>query len=276
MAPPAASDSDVRFGPVELRAIAREVCLGAAEVVNRGRALGFGITTKSSLTDVVTDVDLQVERFIRSRLTVLRPQDAVLGEEHGGPPAGQPGRVRWLVDPIDGTVNFMLGLPFYSISIAAEVDGVVLAGCVHNPVSGALFEASLGGGAYLDGARLRGPRSVALPEAVVATGFSYDPGRRARQGELVGRLLAQVGNLRRTGSAALDLCALAAGWFDFYFEGPLNEWDFAAGALIAAEAGATLGGLLGRGHGPWMVAAGHPDHCEEFFALLERLGAVAD
>jgi myo-inositol-1(or 4)-monophosphatase len=170
-------------------------------------------------------------------------------------------------------VNFMLGLPQYAVSIAAEVRGVVVAGCVLNPVTGDVFRAALGGGAYLGDRRLAGPRAVPLDQAVVATGFGYDAGHRARQGRVVGELLARVGNLRRLGSAALDLCALGAGWVDAYYEGPLGEWDFAAGALVAAEAGARLSGLAGRPPGPWLVAGAHPDRAEEFFELLVSLGA---
>jgi myo-inositol-1(or 4)-monophosphatase len=145
---------------------------------------------------------------------------------------------------------------------------------VLNPSSGDEFWATLGQGAYLGSRRLSGPRSVALDEAVLATGFGYDPGRRARQGVLVGRLLAHVGNLRRLGSAALDLCSLAAGWVDLYFEGPLGEWDFAAGLLIATEAGVTTSGLNGRPAGTSMVAGAHPERAEQFFDLLTVVGVA--
>jgi myo-inositol-1(or 4)-monophosphatase len=160
------------------------------------------------------------------------------------------------------------------VSIAAEVDGEVVAGCVHNPVSGHLFHAARGHGAFLGSQRLAGPRYVPLAEAVVATGFGYDPERRARQGLIAGALLARVGNLRRLGSAALDLCALAVGWVDAYYEGPLGEWDYAAGALIAAEAGVELSGLAGRAAGPWLVAGAHPRLAGGFFAALTELGAA--
>jgi myo-inositol-1(or 4)-monophosphatase len=159
------------------------------------------------------------------------------------------------------------------VSIAAQLNGVTVAGCVLNPVSGELFSATLGAGAYLGGERLHGPRAVPLAEAVLATGFGYDPARRARQGELVGRLLGRVGNLRRLGSAALDLCFLAAGRLDLYFEGPLGEWDYAAGLLVAQEAGVATSGLAGRPAGAHLVAGAHPAYAAEFFALLEEFGA---
>ncbi|MCW2541709.1 MAG: Inositol-phosphate phosphatase [Frankiales bacterium] len=255
----------------ELARLTRELAVAAGELALLRRSQGLDIDTKSSVTDVVTDADRAVEEYLISELHRLRPGDAVLGEEGGEQRTGS--RVRWLLDPIDGTVNFMLGLPQFAVSIAAEVDGVTVAGCVHNPVSGATFHAELGGGAFLGDQQLTGPRSVPLAEAIVATGFGYDAGRRGRQGRVVGELLGQVGNLRRLGSASLDLCALAIGWVDLYYEGPLGPWDIAAGLLIAAEAGVQLSGLDGRPAGPWFVAGGHPDGAPEFFAVLTDLGA---
>jgi len=246
----------------------------AGELAVARRATELSVSTKSSATDVVTDADQAVEQFLRAELAKRRPDDAVLGEE-GGSSGSSDARVRWLIDPIDGTVNFMLGLPQYAVSIAAQLDGVTVAGCVVNPVSGELFSAVRGGGAYLGAQRLTGPRAVPLAEAVLATGFGYDPARRARQGELVGRLLGRVGNLRRLGSAALDLCFLAAGRVDLYFEGPLGEWDYAAGLLIAQEAGVATSGLAGRPAGAAMVAGAHPDTAAEFFRLLEEYGAAS-
>src|SRR5262249_2627280 len=145
--------------------------------------------------------------------------------------------VRWLVDPIDGTVNFVLGLRQYAVSVAAEVDGVVIAGCVHNPESGETFHATRGGGAFAGERRLAGPRDIPLERAIVGTGFGYDPVVRARQGVVVAAMLPRIGDIRRLGSAALDLCALAEGRLDAYFEAGLNPWDWAAGLLIATEVG---------------------------------------
>ncbi|HEY2041617.1 MAG TPA: inositol monophosphatase family protein [Jatrophihabitans sp.] len=263
--------------PEQLADLATELAVAAGKLAVAGRSAGFDVDTKSSVTDVVTDVDRQVEGFLVAELQRRRPGDSVLGEEGGQRNLSSTG-VRWLVDPIDGTVNFMLGLPVYAVSVAAEVEREVVAGCVTNPVSGEVFRSWLGGGAHLDDRVLTGPRSVPLAQAVVATGFGYDDGYRAQQGKLVGELMARVGNLRRLGSAALDLCSLAAGRIDLYFEGPLGEWDFAAGALIAAEAGVVLSGLRGRPAGAAMVAGAHCDNAEEFFALLTELGAdrIAD
>ncbi|MEO6701514.1 MAG: inositol monophosphatase family protein, partial [Jatrophihabitantaceae bacterium] len=228
--------------PAALCRLAVRLAGQAGELMLARRADGLAISTKSSSTDVVTDADHAVEDMLRAELARSRPDDAILGEE-GGDLGGQSGAVRWLLDPIDGTVNFMLGLPQFAVSIAAQVHGQTVAGCVLNPVSGDLFQATAGGGAWHGQRRLTGPRAVALDQAVVATGFGYDRQLRAEQGRQVGQLLGRVGNLRRLGSAALDLCALAAGWVDLYYEGPLGEWDFAAGLLIAEEAGVRASGL---------------------------------
>jgi myo-inositol-1(or 4)-monophosphatase len=279
--------------PVQLADIAVELAGRAGALALRHQAAGLSVSSKSSVTDMVTDADQAVEEFLRAALAQLRPADSVLGEE-GGEEGGTDGSagvrlagvelgevelaespVRWVLDPIDGTVNFVLGLPYFAISIAAQVDGETVAGCVLNPSSGQLFRAAAGHGAFLGDRRLTGPRSVPLDQAVLATGFSYDPARRARQGRAAGVLLGRVGNLRRMGSAALDLCALAAGWVDLYYEGPLYEWDFAAGLLIATEAGVATSGLRGRPAGTELVAGAHPERAEEFFGLLTEVG-VAD
>lgn len=257
----------------ELRDLAVQLADRAGKLMLSRRAAGFSVSTKSSATDVVTDADHAVERLLRDELARWRPGDSVLGEE-GGERSRAGAEVRWVLDPIDGTVNFMLGLPQFAVSIAAQVAGRTVAGCVLNPSSGDLFSAALGEGAYLGSRRLTGPRSVPLDQAVVATGFSYDAGRRARQGRAAGELLGHVGNLRRLGSAALDLCYLAAGWVDLYYEGPLGEWDFAAGLLIAEEAGVQTSGLADRPAGPQLVAGGHPDVAPKFFELLTDLGVA--
>lgn len=261
----------------ELAGLAMELARGAGVLMLDRRAAGFAVTTKSSPTDIVTDADRAVESFLVEQLRAHRPGDAIRGEEGADEPAGAQSatgdRVRWIIDPIDGTVNFMLGLPQFSVSIAAEVNGTVVAGCVHNPSSGALFHATAGGGAFLDGVKLTGPRRVPVAEAVVATGFGYDAAQRGRQGAVLAHVLPRVGNLRRLGSAALDLCSLAAGWVDAYYEDNLKEWDFAAGALIAAEAGAFVGGLRGQPASPAILVAIHPDGAEEFVRLLEQAGA---
>jgi myo-inositol-1(or 4)-monophosphatase len=250
-----------------LLALAERLARGAGALTVRLRAGGgaLGVDAKSSPTDVVTEVDRASERWLADELARLRPDDALLGEEGADRPGGS--GVRWVVDPIDGTVNFLYGLRPYAVSVAAERDGRVVAGAVHDPTSGETFGAALGAGAYLNGAPIGG-RWVAgeLATAVIATGFGYDAGVRAGQGAVLAGLLPRVG------SAALDLCYVAAGRLDGYYEHGLKDWDRAAGLLVATEAGAVVGGLGGRPPGLLTVAAS-PAVAAELTTLLEELGA---
>ncbi len=258
------------------------------------------IDTKSSPTDVVTEMDRRSEALITRRIGAVRPGDAVLGEEGGqttagpagsGGPGGRgdQGRVRWVVDPLDGTVNYLYGLPDWAVSIAAEVDGIVLAGVVEVPRYGETFTAVAGQGAWLHrdanpgtlttrrtAVSLRCTRGVALGQALVATGFGYDSGRRRVQGEVVAALLPHVRDIRRGGSAAVDLCSVAAGRMDAYFERGLNYWDYAAGGLIAREAGAVVGGLSGRAESTSMAVAAGPDLYQQLDTFLARLDPERD
>ncbi|WP_214415381.1 inositol monophosphatase family protein [Sphaerisporangium fuscum] len=236
------------------------------------------VQTKSSGTDVVTALDRASEDLIRQRIRAARPGDAILGEEGGE--TGE-GRVRWVVDPIDGTVNFLYGLPEWAVSIAVEVDGEVVAGVVNAVPRGELFAAEKGGGAELlrDGApaeRLRCNGEVPLSEALIATGFGYLPARRAVQAQVLAHVLPKVRDIRRGGSAACDLCSVAAGRVDGYYERGVNHWDVAAGGLIAAEAGARLGGLRGRPAGSDMTVCAAPALFEELCDLLEPLDPERD
>ena len=255
----------------ELEHLAIELAEGAAELVRSRSGASMRVGAKSSATDLVTEVDRATEHWLVEQLAVRRPHDAVLGEEQGGRD-GTSG-VRWVLDPIDGTVNFVLGLPVYAVSVAAEVAGRVVAGSVANPASGETFHARLGAGAFLGGVRLTGPRDVPLAGAVVGTGFGYDASRRARQGSVVARLLPDVADIRRLGAAALDLCFLAAGRIDAYFEAGLNPWDHAAGGLVATEAGCVVSGLRGRSASQRFYAAAGPGLADDFFALLESVDA---
>lgn len=230
----------------------------AGDLVRAGRArAGDQVDVKSSPTDVVTAMDRASERLLVAELSRLRPDDAVLGEE-GAAREGTSG-VRWVLDPIDGTVNYLYGLPWYAVSIAAEVDGVVLAGVVYQPESGELFRAARGGGAWLGDTRLRCPAGPVLAQALVSTGFGYDAGRRAAQAKVAAALLPRVRDLRRLGSAALDLCQLAAGRIDAHYESGLSYWDHAAGALIASEAGAVVDWLPDAAAGADCLVAAGPD-----------------
>ena len=268
--------SDSRPDPAELLALAVDVAREAAALVAVGRATaGDDVGVKSSPVDVVTAVDTASERLVVDRLLGARPEDGVLGEE-GADRAGTSG-VRWVIDPIDGTVNFLYGLPAYAVSIAAEVDGDVRAGVVLNVATGELFTAVSGGGAHLvapgspDPVRLGGSRPVSLEQSLVATGFGYRVEQRRLQGAVVAALLPRVRDIRRHGSAALELCAAAAGRVDAYYELDLKPWDHAAGALVAAEAGLVVTGLAGLPFGEPMAVVVAPTVAEPFLALLTEL-----
>ncbi len=254
-----------------LEQFAVELAAGAGDLVARASHGELQVSAKSTQTDLVTAVDRASEQWLVEQIEKRRPGDAVLAEEGGGR-HGTSG-VRWVLDPIDGTVNFVLGLPQYAVSVAAEIDGVVVAGAVCNPVTKEMFHARLGGGSYLGDARLRGPRDVALERAVIGTGFGYGAARRGRQAAVVAELLARIGDIRRQGSAALDLCAVACGRLDGYYEAGLSRWDFAAGALVASEAGCLTSGLRARDAGERMTAACGPTLAPALFALLTELGA---
>jgi myo-inositol-1(or 4)-monophosphatase len=255
----------------ELEQLSVQLAEGAADVVRTERSGAVEVGAKSTATDLVTEVDRSTERWLVEQVRALRPGDAIVGEE-GGDRAGSTA-VRWVLDPIDGTVNFVLGLPQYAVSVAAEVDGRVVAGAVCNPATGETFRAALGAGAYLGDTRLTGPRPVPLDKAVVGTGFGYDAAIRARQVAVLVPLLPKVADVRRLGAASLDLCFLAAGRLDAYFEVGLNVWDYAAGGLVAAEAGCVLSGLRGRPPSGGCYAAAGPDLAAAFFAQLESVGA---
>ncbi|MET9267315.1 inositol monophosphatase family protein [Amycolatopsis sp. NPDC004079] len=226
----------------DLKDTAEQVAVEAAHLVRtawvRMRSGGeVAVDTKSAETDVVTAVDRESEELVRARLARIRPGEPVLGEEGGGSVGGG---VTWVVDPIDGTVNFLYGLPAFAVSIAAQIDGVSVAGAVVEPVSGRRWTAVRGGGSWLDGDRLSVSKADRLDLALVGMGFSYARDRRVRQGKLTADLVGRVRDIRRGGAASLDLCAVAAGWLDGFFEHGLHRWDWAAGALVAQEAGATV------------------------------------
>jgi len=272
--------------PGELLGLAVDVAQAAAAMLAAGRPAGPSgrpevADTKSSPTDVVTEMDRAAEALIRERLLAARPRDAILGEE-GGEQAGRsgPDQVRWVVDPLDGTVNYLYGLPDWSVSVAAEVDGTVVAGVVTVPSHGEMFTATLGGGAWLwvgDGTvALRCNTGVPLEQALVSTGFGYEVPRRVVQGEVVGAVLPRVRDIRRGGSCAVDLCSLAAGRVDAYYERGVNYWDWAAGGLVASEAGARLGGLARAEAGSSMTIAAEPILFAQLRDLLASLDAERD
>jgi myo-inositol-1(or 4)-monophosphatase len=232
--------------PVALRDLAHDVAGEAAALVRDRRTAGVRVAdTKTSVVDVVTEADQAAEELVRRRLLELRPDDAVLGEEQDDR-EGTSG-VRWVIDPIDGTVNYLYGLPEYAVSLAAEVDGDVVAGVVVNAATGVTYAAARGHGATRDGAPVQVRNSVPLDQRLVLTGFGYRPEVRAHQAAGVARLLPRVRDIRRMGSCALDLCHVADGTADGYVEEGPQRWDWAAGSLVAREAGARFGLLPGVG-----------------------------
>lgn len=229
------------------------------------------VQTKSSPTDVVTAMDTAAERLIVRTLYDARPGDAILAEE-GSSAAGDTGtRVRWVVDPLDGSVNYLYGLPEWAVSIAAELDGEPIVGAVFVAPRGELFTAVRGEGAWREGEPLACNAAVPLGRALVATGFGYEAGRRARQADVLRGLLPSVRDIRRGGSASCDLCSLASGRVDAYYERGLSPWDSAAGGLIATEAGARVGGPYGQPAGEQLTLAAAPELFDGIHDLLVSL-----
>lgn len=266
--------------PAALLDLAREIAVRAASFALEARQAGVEVAaTKSTPTDIVTAVDRDTEALIRDLILEVRPDDGILGEEDATR-VGTSG-LDWIVDPIDGTVNFLYGIPAWSVSIAV-VEGPAspdswsaLAGVVVNPVTGELFEAFAGGGARLNGQPLEVNRGVPLDRALVGTGFSYSAERRRAQAEVLTRLLPQVRDARRMGAASLDLCSVAAGRLDAYYEIGLQPWDHAAGALIAREAGAVISGPGGARESAEFIVAAAPDLHGELVPALREAGAPA-
>jgi myo-inositol-1(or 4)-monophosphatase len=263
----------------ELLALAVPVAREAAATARRMRAGAItDVETKSTRTDVVTAADRAVERQVIDALRSARPGDAVLGEEFGEDAedgtAPEAGAVRWVLDPIDGTVNYLYGIPAYAVSLAAEVDGVVLAGVVINAATGDEWTATRGGGAWRGDRRLHCPDDRSdLAQALVGTGFGYDAARRAHQGAVLAGLITRVRDIRRIGAAALDLCGVAEGSLDAFFEKGLNPWDHAAGGLVATEAGVTVAGLRGAPPTGDMVIAAPPALFKPLHDILDELDA---
>ncbi len=250
---------------LDLASTALEAAQAAAAVLVSGVEVS-GVETKISSTDMVSDVDRESEAAVAAVLGRRRPEDEVQGEEGTSRP-GSTG-VRWVVDPLDGTTNFLFGIPQFAVSIAAEVDGRPVAGVVLDPSRPEVWAALAGHGAYLNGRRCRVPdgRST-LETALCATGFGYRAERRRWQAEVAAEVIPRVRDIRRLGSAALDLCWTGGGRFDAYFEWGLNPWDFSAGALVAAEAGAT-----GEVVGQRLIVAAAPSLFEPLCRLLESAG----
>ncbi len=256
-----------------LARLAEEVAREAGELLRRGTAnRRVDVATKSSATDVVSEMDRASETLIVERLLAARPHDSVLAEEGGERTGSSP--VRWVVDPLDGTTNYLYAHPRWSVSIAAELDGEAVAAAVADPPFDEVFTAFKGGGAFLNSEPIAPSGETELSESLLATGFSYSPERRRRQGAVVAHVLPAVRDIRRHGVASLDLCWVACGRVDGYYEMDLRQWDVAAGALIAAEAGAMVSGLDGRPPSREAIVAATPGLTAGLLRLLADAGAA--
>ena len=290
---------------LELRSVAVSAAKEAGDLLADRAGQVEVAATKSSPTDVVTEMDRRSEELIRSRILAARPSDAILGEEGGLIGNTDNTSVLWVIDPLDGTVNYLYGLHDWAVSIAAEVEWAdsgevggadsgaaggaaggevgrkIVAGAVYVPMRGELFCAVRGHGAWLQAGEdywnpLHCPPGVELDQALVGTGFGYLAGRRTVQGEVVAALLPRIRDIRRIGVASVDLCSVAAGRLDGFYERGLNYWDWAAGALIAAEAGAVVGGLNGNPVSSSMTVAAGPALFGPLAAALAALDPERD
>lgn len=264
----------------ELLELAEEAARRAGELLRDGRPADLAVAaTKSSPIDVVTEMDIAAEKLITGLISEHRSDDGFLGEE-GASSEGSSG-IRWVIDPLDGTVNYLYGLPTWAVSIAAEQDGETVAGVVAIPMRGETYRAVRGGGAWATGA-WEGERRVTcrppapLEQALVSTGFNYVTEVRTHQADVARRLIPLLRDIRRGGSAAVDLCDVAAGRLDGYYERGLHPWDLAAGDLIAREAGALTGGRPGERPSRELAIAATPDVFEPLQRLLEDFGAWHD
>nr|WP_203670155.1 inositol monophosphatase family protein [Cellulomonas pakistanensis] len=270
--------------PAEVRALselAERVARSAGDLIRATRPARVQVAaTKSSDVDPVTAMDLASESHLRALLAEHRPHDGVLGEEHGLEP-GTSG-LTWVLDPIDGTVNYLYGVPAFAVSVgvvAGDPDPArwtPVAGCVHAVEDSRTYTAGRGQGAFRDGVRLEVNPARPLASSLVGTGFGYLAARRRAQGRVLAELLPRVRDVRRIGSAALDLCRVAEGSLDAHYERGLNPWDLAAGQVIAIEAGAQVSGLRGAPAGVEMSVVGPAATVHELAALLAELGADAD
>ncbi|WP_104170453.1 inositol monophosphatase family protein [Cryobacterium sp. M23] len=256
--------------------LAQDTALAAGQLAARRRTVGVQVAaSKSAPEDVVTLADRETESLIRALLADARPDDGFFGEESAAT-RGTSG-LTWVVDPIDGTVNYLYGFPAWAVSIAV-VEGdpdpatwTTLAGAVYNPTGDELFTAAAGDGAWLGAHRLQVPTDVPLSLALLGTGFSYRAAERERQADVVRGLIGEVRDIRRIGSAALDLCSVAAGRLNLYYERGLSPWDHAAGALVAREASARVGGFGADREGMGLLIAGAPDLYRVCQPLLAKL-----
>ena len=259
--------------------VATRAAAAAVQLVHHDRPEQLEVETKSSSVDHVTHMDRASEALIRQLVVEARPHDHIVGEESGTPDGDGTSGLTWWIDPIDGTTNYLYDHPGYAVSIAVGDDDGALVGVVADPTHARTYVAERGGGARCvrdDGGttELRLGTPPPVERALVATGFSYDAARRGRNGAVVAQLLPRIRDIRRSGAAALDLCSVAAGRVDAYYEAGLSIWDLAAGRLVATEAGAKVGALAGDDTVPEVVLAAHPDLYGPLEELLRSLGAA--
>ena len=254
----------------ELLKIAEEIALRAGQILVR-RPSKFELDEKSGVLDFATQMDHESERFIVSSILQARPHDGIMGEE-GANHEGTSG-LTWVIDPIDGTVNYLYAFPGWCISIAVKDAHGSLVGVVHAPTLGMTWSATRGGGSFCNGVQLRCNEPVPLNRALIATGFAYDIERRKGQADFIQSLLPKVRDIRRMGACAVDICMIASGSIDAHFEAGINEWDFAAAALIAQEAGARFTAVKGIWNGEkYFVLSAGPSLYAELAKELKPLG----
>ena len=270
--------SSLGYSPLDLQNIAKKVAVSAGNFLI-DRPTTFELTEKSSINDFATQMDVASEKLIVEQLLAARPDDGIFGEENSRRESRS--GVTWVIDPLDGTVNYFYGLPGWNVSIAARVDvdgeSSVIAGAVYAPTVGSLWYASRGGGAFWQNSqwkdsqkviRIHSNNPVNLDRALIGTGFAYDAEKRKSQAKIATEIIPRFRDIRRIGAAAADLCNVASGLLDGYFESGLNEWDYSAGGLICEEAGALVTGLHGELPSPAMTIAAGPHLHAQLLAAL--------
>jgi myo-inositol-1(or 4)-monophosphatase len=259
----------------ELLTIATGLARTAGDMALTGRKAGLhNVQTKSTATDMVTEFDRASEVLIVEGLRAARPDDAIVGEE-GASVAGTSG-ITWFIDPIDGTTNFLYDLPAWAVSIGAEDSSGPLAGVVYIPALGEMFSATRHGGAFLNGAPIHCNTITDVSQALVCTGFSYSADQRTVQAKRVSEFIHQIRDIRRAGAAAIDLCFVACGRIDAYFEENLHQWDIAAGILIAHEAGCRSGDFSGNAPRPAEILASAPAIFDQLSQLIMAASATTE
>ena len=239
----------------ELLKLAESVARAAGSHL-MNRPVSFTFTEKSSVVDFATQMDQQSEELIVKQILAVRADDGIIAEEGAAKPSKS--GITWVIDPLDGTVNYLYGLPGWNVSIAAKDEDGVLVGVVYAPSINGFWSAIRGGGAKYNGNKIKCNDPVTLDKSLLATGFAYDLNLRVSQGDTMAKLLPKIRDLRRNGAAAVDLCYVAMGAIDGYFEGSLKEWDYAAGGLIATEAGAVISGRGGKAADSDLVVCAGP------------------